>query len=274
MKTTGVSNFFVLLFFLAGLEACSSVGGYAARTSSPRKPVYHVITKGETLLGISSRYQTSPDQILLLNGLSNARTLKVGYQLLVGYGSEEKNPQLLQASLRGTSPPGSSQGGRGQYLEYQGGRLLWPIGQPARIVSKFGPRGRSFHDGLDIAAPSGTSILASHSGIVAYSGSELRGYGNLVIIKGDDNLISVYAHNKRNHVKKGERIRRGQRIAEVGETGHAKGPHLHFEVRSQDPKGRAVAVDPLPLLKPDKGEKPGFRINESLKPLLAWLDKK
>jgi murein DD-endopeptidase MepM/ murein hydrolase activator NlpD len=264
----------VLLAVFISLGACSSVGGFKAHNSSPRQPVYHVINKGETLLGISNRYQTSPDQILLLNGLRNARVLNAGYRLLVGYHSEMSGAQLTQASVRSPAPPASSQGGRGEYVEYQGGRLLWPLGQPARIVSKFGPRGRSFHDGLDIAAPPGTSILAAHSGIVAYSGSELRGYGNLIVMKGDDDLITVYAHNRRNHVKKGDRVKRGQRIAEVGATGRAQGPHLHFEVRSQDQKGRAVAVDPLPLLKPDRGQKPGFRINESLRPLLAWLDKK
>lgn len=271
MKKIRVIGVFLSLYILTGLTACSSVGGFAAKKSTPKQAVYHVIASGDTLLGISSAYGTSPDQILLLNGLKNARSLKAGYKLMIGYDAELNSPQIIQASIRGNSKPTSKPG---QYVEYQGGRMLWPLGQPARIVSKFGPRGGSFHDGLDIAAPSGTSIVSAHSGIVAYSGSELRGYGNLVVIKGDDNLISVYSHNRKNHVKKGERVKRGQRIAEVGATGRAEAPHLHFEVRSQDSKGRAVAVDPLPLLKPGADEKPGFRINESLKPLLAWLEKK
>jgi murein DD-endopeptidase MepM/ murein hydrolase activator NlpD len=258
--------------FMTG-AACSVVGGYGAREGSPRKPVYHVISKGENLLSISARYGTTPDQILLLNGLKNARVLKAGYRLHVGYGSSSRSTtaSAMPASIR---QGGSSQSSSGQtFVEFQGGRLLWPLAQPARLVSKFGPRGNSFHDGIDIAAPTGTSIVASNSGIVAYSGSELRGYGNLILIKGKDDLITVYAHNSRNLVKKGDRVSRGQKIAEVGATGRAQGPHLHFEVRSQDSKGRAVAVDPLPLLKPDKGEKPGFRVNESLKPLLAWLER-
>jgi murein DD-endopeptidase MepM/ murein hydrolase activator NlpD len=263
---------FLLIFFLTG-TACSFVGGYGARQASPKKPFYHVISKGENLLAISTRYGTTPEQILLLNGLKNARVLKVGYRLHVGYGSSSSS------TIASAIPVSIRQGGRPQsilgqtFVEYQGGRLLWPLAQPARLVSKFGPRGGSFHDGIDIAAPTGTTILASNSGIVAYSGSELGGYGNLILIKGEDNLITVYAHNKRNLVKKGDTVSRGQKIAEVGATGRTQGPHLHFEVRSQDSKGRAVAVDPLPLLKPDKGEKPGFRVNESLKPLLAWLDR-
>lgn len=162
---------------------------------------------------------------------------------------------------------------RGEYVEYIGGRLLWPLEKPARLISGFGPRGRRFHDGLDIAAPIGTSILSVHSGVVAYSDSKLRGFGKMVVIKGDDNLVTVYAHNKKNIVKKGDRVKRGQKIAEVGMSGHADAPHLHFEVRTKDSRGRAVAIDPVVLLKPGSKEKPGFRVNESLNPVLAWLDR-
>lgn len=261
---------FCLLVFLI-LPSCS-FGGFGAQSGSPALPIYHSIKKGESLLGISGKYQSTPDEVLLLNGLQTIRSLRVGQRLLVGYRyPDEEKPQVVRASIRGSSLPPSKPHSE-QMVSFSGGRLAWPLSTPARIVSGFGPRRSAFHDGLDIAAPSGTPILAAHNGIIAYSGSDLGGYGNLLVLKGDDGLISVYAHNRKNLVRKGAKVSSGQKIAELGATGRAEGPHLHFEVRTKDKRGRAVAVDPLPLLKKEADSKPRFRVNESLQPLLAWLE--
>jgi murein DD-endopeptidase MepM/ murein hydrolase activator NlpD len=153
-----------------------------------------------------------------------------------------------------------------------GAKLFWPVAD-GRLVSSFGPRNGSFHDGVDIACSSGTPVYAAHSGTVLYSDNKLSGYGNLLIVKGNDQLITVYAHNRKLLAKAGSSVKRGQMIAEVGSTGRSSGPHLHFEVRTKDRRGRTVAVDPLPLLNDTIRSKPRYRVNESLTPLLAKVSR-
>ncbi len=122
--------------------------------------------------------------------------------------------------------------------------LAWPV--EGRITSPFGPRGGSFHDGLDISAPLGTPILAAASGEVIYNGA-LRGYGNIVILRHRDGYATVYAHTQKNLVQEGEVVRRGQAIARVGQTGRASGPHVHFEIRKDN-----LARNPLRYLPEDR----------------------
>jgi murein DD-endopeptidase MepM/ murein hydrolase activator NlpD len=111
------------------------------------------------------------------------------------------------------------------------GRFMWPVPHFYKVSSQFGPRGRRHHDGIDIPAPSGSSIVAADSGVVIYSDDGIRGYGNMIVIAHGDDLFTVYAHNKKNVVDKGDRVDRGDKIAEVGNTGRSTGPHLHFEIR-------------------------------------------
>ncbi|MCX7017410.1 MAG: M23 family metallopeptidase [bacterium] len=99
------------------------------------------------------------------------------------------------------------------------------------------------HRGIDIKAPPGTPIHAASDGRVIYSGNELSGFGNMVIIDHGGNVATVYAHNRCNLVRPGMMVKRGQTIAEVGQTGRATCPHLHFEVRHS-----AQAVDPYMVL--------------------------
>ncbi len=87
------------------------------------------------------------------------------------------------------------------------------------------------HEGVDISAPKGTGVLAADDGKVVYSDNSIRGYGNMIIIKHAGKLTTVYAHNRVNLVDTGDFVKKGQKIAEVGATGRASGPHLHFEVR-------------------------------------------
>ncbi len=114
---------------------------------------------------------------------------------------------------------------------HEGGRsFIWPV--RGRIVSAYGNgEGGMHNDGINIAVPAGTAVLAADAGIVAYAGNELRGYGNLVLIKHADGWMTAYAHNSALLVKRGERVRRGQPIARVGATGAVGEPQLHFEIR-------------------------------------------
>ena len=115
----------------------------------------------------------------------------------------------------------------------------WPVS--GRIISTFGPAaGGTHNDGINISAPEGTTVAAAESGVVAYAGNELRGFGNLLLIKHDGGWVTAYAHNQVLLVKKGDKVRRGQAIARVGSTGGVNGAQLHFELRSG-----TKAVDPL-----------------------------
>jgi lipoprotein NlpD len=119
-----------------------------------------------------------------------------------------------------------------------GSALAWPT--LGVLISGFGERDRDRHDGIDLAAPEGTPVRAAEQGTVLFAG-EQRGYGKLVLLAHGGDLVTVYAHNAKNLVKKGERVSRGEQIARVGHTGNATGPHLHFEVRvgarARDPLG-------------------------------------
>lgn len=115
-------------------------------------------------------------------------------------------------------------------------RFIWPV--RGRITSKFGWRRdpftgrRRFHHGIDIAAPIGTPVKAAADGLVIFSGWS-GGYGYVIIIKHMGGYYTVYGHNRMNLVRKGQRVRRGQIIAYLGNTGRSTGPHLHFEIRKQ-----------------------------------------
>lgn len=114
------------------------------------------------------------------------------------------------------------------------GRLAWPVS--GVISSRFGYRGREFHPAIDIAAPYGRTVRAAEAGVVTRAGWYF-GYGRVVTIRHEGGLETLYAHNSRLLVSEGDRVERGQPIAQVGASGRATGPHLHFEVHLN---GRSV----------------------------------
>ena len=115
--------------------------------------------------------------------------------------------------------------------KYRKTKFLWPV--KGTVISHFGTIGKGrTNDGINIKAALGTNVKAADKGTVAYAGNELKGFGNLILIKHDDGWITAYAHNDRLFVKKGQRVARGEKIATVGSTGGVNTPQLHFEVRS------------------------------------------
>ncbi len=120
--------------------------------------------------------------------------------------------------------------------------LRWPL--RGKIISGFGPKQNGLkNEGINIAVPEGTNIQAAEGGVVAYAGNELKGYGNLVLIRHEGGYVTAYAHAAKLLVKKGDVVKRGAVIAVAGQTGAVQSPQLHFEVR----KG-ATALDPQKFL--------------------------
>jgi murein DD-endopeptidase MepM/ murein hydrolase activator NlpD len=120
--------------------------------------------------------------------------------------------------------------------------LRWPV--RGKVISAYGSKPNGLkNEGINIAVPEGTSIRAAENGVVAYAGNELKGYGNLVLIRHDGGWVTAYAHAKELLVKRGDTVKRGDVIAKAGQTGSVSSPQLHFEIR----KG-ATAMDPVKYL--------------------------
>jgi murein DD-endopeptidase MepM/ murein hydrolase activator NlpD len=121
-------------------------------------------------------------------------------------------------------------------------RFVWPVS--GHVIAEFGSTlTGERNDGINIAANFGDPIHAAASGTVTYAGNQLRGYGNLLLIKHDDGYITAYAHAQNILVQKGDRVLKGQVVGSVGQTGDVNEPQLHFEIRSG-----VTPVNPKPLL--------------------------
>ncbi|PKU23692.1 LysM peptidoglycan-binding domain-containing M23 family metallopeptidase [Telmatospirillum siberiense] len=130
-------------------------------------------------------------------------------------------------------PPPPPSSGRG---------FVWPV--HGTLLAEFGTTGKGQHnDGINIAVPRGTPVVAAQDGVVAYAGNELRGFGNLLLVKHADGWMTAYAHNDTLLVKRGDTVRRGQQIAKAGDSGGVAQPQVHFEVRQG-----TRAVDPMTFL--------------------------
>jgi len=211
------------------------------------------VRPGDTLYSIAKRLGIDYHLLARRNRLPYPYTIYVGQELhlagtapmpgnLPGVRDEKSTSPthgVAGASATKARPPAS-----GQTTMPTSGKVPgfgWPL--RGTITSVFGSRGGRMHDGIDIGAKEGTPITAAADGEVVYSDHRLSGYGNLIILRHSGNVFTAYAHNQRNLVRKGERVKRGDTIARVGQTGRASGPHLHFEVR----RG-STPVDPLAYL--------------------------
>jgi lipoprotein NlpD len=213
--------------------------GCAARQPSPPVPsarrsqgIYHVVQPGENLYRIGKAYDVSVEELARVNNIKDPSLIHVGQRLFIPGGAS----QLPVATI---TPAEAVPASRGPIAPPDGALDNFIVPLRGSINSLFGPRNGSFHDGIDIGAPEGTPILAVADGEVVYS-SQLRGYGNLVIVRHGSGIVSVYAHNQSNLVREGQKIERGEVIAKVGSTGRVTGPHLHFEIRKNN-----AAQDPL-----------------------------
>jgi len=185
---------------------------------------YHIVKKSETLYRIASTYGLSIYELKSYNALSS-NNIFVGQKLYLESKSKDDNTKYIQPKPAAV------------HSEFKKFGIIWPC--KGTITSGFGSRDGKPHKGLDIACKEGTPLKAVLDGEVAYSGKQ-RGYGNVIILKHDNSIMTVYAHNQENLVFKDDKVKKGEIIGKVGKTGNASGAHVHFEVRldgrAYDPK--------------------------------------
>ena len=227
---------------------------------------WYVVGPGETLGDIAARVGVPEEDLLEVNGFKSAAEVHPGKLIFVLNGPKgaiDEGDHADEASVAddgndarvGTSTGGGAPGtdearpggpGAAPSASARRSRFRWPVESP-RVTSLFGSRWGRPHEGIDLTAPIGTPVFAVDTGDVVYAGNAIRGYGNMIVLKHTGELMTVYAHNSVLLVKVGDHVETGQRIALSGQSGHATGPHVHFEVR----RGQ-VPRDPLPYL-PKKG---------------------
>lgn len=211
---------------------------------------YYTVEKGDTIYSISKKYEIDQDVLMAVNKVKDPRKLKVGQKLRIPRGEEVG---LVKSRL---SPAGKGADSTQSAVDRIKNKthptpppkppinFLWPA--KGTLLRGFGKGADGIiNDGLDIGAPDGAPVVAAADGEVILSSDEYPAYGNLVVIKHDNDFVTLYAHNRRNLVKKGMKVVKGQQIAEIGDTGRVKTPMLHFEIRKV-----STPVDPLKYLPP------------------------
>jgi lipoprotein NlpD len=217
------------LVLLAALAGCH----HAQQTAPlhPESPAgrWHVVAEGETLATIAQAAGVPSEDILEINGLARADEVVPGRTIFVLAPSRPPPAPIDPPPLATVRPT-----------------LRWPLSTVRVLVgSPFGTREGRPHEGIDLPAPIGTPVFAAADGRVAYAGNGIRGYGNMIVLRHAGDLMTVYAHASMLLVTQGQPVRAGDRIALVGQSGRATGPHLHFEVRSGQ-----IPTDPMRFLQP------------------------
>ena len=238
----------------------------------------HVVAPGETLSSIARLYGKSRHEIAKANKIDVNIAVRIGQRLTVPGVSQAKIKQLgappstlaAQATKPATAKPEATpapvkmaaapatatarlaspatetpaEAAPAAVAETTGAvpSFRWPV--RGRVITEFGaktPSGKN--DGINVSVPEGTSVKAAEDGVVAYAGNELKGYGNLVLVRHSNGFVTAYAHASDINVKRGDQVKRGQIIARAGQTGSVSSPQLHFEIR----KG-STPVDPAQYL--------------------------
>jgi len=236
----------------------------------------HVVAAGENLSSIAHRYHKPRAALAKANHIAPDAKLRVGQRLVIPgmkpiaaaaplnpapmvqnerpvepratapavpphQRIASNEPAATARTITPTEPTIATESGAGEAAPGSPS-FRWPV--RGRIISGFGahPNGQP-NDGIDLSVPEGTSVKAADDGVVAYAGNELKGYGNLVLVRHQNGYVTAYAHASELMVKRGDQVKRGQIIARSGQTGNVSAPQLHFEIR----KGK-VPVDPIQFL--------------------------
>ena len=220
---------------------------------------FHIVEKGDTVYNISKRYDVDMRSLSKLNNIAAPYALRIGQRLVIPGSVVSSSTTPTTARKAATASKASSwkassakkkttsaakkKTTRTTTVKKRTSKFAWPV--QGKVVSNFGPiaKGRN-NDGINIKAPLGTPVKAADAGTVAYAGNELKGFGNLILVRHNDGWITAYAHNDRLLVKKGQKVRRGEKIATVGATGGVNSPQLHFEIRAGKKAVNPVAYLP------------------------------
>ncbi|ABD88073.1 peptidoglycan DD-metalloendopeptidase family protein [Rhodopseudomonas palustris] len=266
---------------LAAPVAAPAMVAPAARPAvlAAAAPSVHVVNRGDSLMSIARRNRVPVAELARANGLPPNAQLKIGTKLMVpstrtaeaavpaaapavaaaapaavpaaappirmaAATPAEPAQKVRLASATATPAETAAPEAPVKAAEATGAlpTFRWPV--RGRVITSYGAKtnGKQ-NDGINVAVPEGTPIKAAEDGVVAYSGNELKGYGNLVLVRHSNGYVTAYAHASELMVKRGETIKRGQTIAKSGQSGEVGSPQLHFEIR----KGSAP-VDPLQFL--------------------------
>jgi murein DD-endopeptidase MepM/ murein hydrolase activator NlpD len=226
----------------------------------------HIVAPGETLHSIARLYGKPVLALAKANNISPDTMVRVGDRIVVPDMKVPQRPAPVplraetpvrvpagpdlataesphSARLATTAaPPAQENSVKTAEPAGQLPGFRWPV--RGRVIAGFGPKPNGLqNDGINLAVPEGTPIKAAEDGVVAYAGNELKGYGNLVLVRHGNGYVTAYAHASEILVKRGDQVKRGQVIAHSGQTGNVTSPQLHFEIR----KG-ANPIDPMPML--------------------------
>jgi murein DD-endopeptidase MepM/ murein hydrolase activator NlpD len=225
----------------------------------------HVVAPGETLHSIARHYGKSVLVLAKANNIAPDSMVRVGERITIPGGASAaaapapaappaaaRNEPTVgsiaaaesshSARLAAPVAPDAAEGGAKAEAPGGAAGFRWPV--RGRVIAGFGPKPNGIqNDGINLAVPEGTPVKAADDGVVAYAGNELKGYGNLVLVRHSNGFVTAYAHASEIMVKRGDAVKRGQVIAKSGQTGSVTSPQLHFEIR----KG-ATPVDPSQYL--------------------------
>lgn len=217
---------------LAGCAGSQPVGKFTGSV--------YTVKRGDTLYRISRMTGTSVSTLASMNGISPPYTIVVGQRLRVK-GAGQAKPVAGKTTSRTAKATPSAAVPTSSWPPV--GQRCWRWPTSGKVILGYSTS-EGGNKGIDIAGSRGQPIYAAGAGKVVYVGNQLRGYGNLIMIKHNEEYITAYAHNATMLVNNGQNVRAGQKIATMGSS-DADSVRLHFQLRY-----RATAIDPLRYLPP------------------------
>ncbi len=229
----------VLLFVSAifFLRHCANQKALTKKPPPPQKKtgVYHLVERHQTFYRICKTYGVDLNEVASLNRIADPSKIQTGQRIFIPGAKRVLKVEIYIDDV-------VSEQTEKDRVAYKKLDFIWPV--EGKINQSFEEAENRAHQGIDISSVVGSPIRASNAGTVIYSNNSIKGYGNLIILRHSEELVTVYAHNQVNLVGEGTWVEKGQIIGRVGQTGKTSGPHLHFEIRKSN-----KAVDPMLFLK-------------------------
>ena len=270
MQVNGITNAasirpgqrLVIPRYVSGSAAQATHAAPAAAATKSAETV-HVVEPGESMIGIARRHGVTLSALAQANNIQPYAKINIGDRLTIPGGArvsarlapapQVAQPRTVPVQKVASAPTQNARVAKPEVHDTESvtrsaepagaiPSFRWPV--KGRVIAGFGARPNGTqNDGINLAVPEGTPVKAADDGVVAYAGNELKGYGNLVLIRHSGGYVSAYANASKLMVKRGDSVKRGQIIAHAGQTGNVTSPQLHFEIR----KG-STPVDPTKYL--------------------------